>query len=246
VLPTLEGIIARRTLLNYWVDPDVARRLVPAPLEPAIHDGRAVAGICLIRLERLRPKHLPQSVGITSENMAHRIAIRYPGPDGMRDGVFILRRETDRASVAALGGRLFPGVHTRARFDVRDPGDRLEYSVTTEAGDTDVRLRVRLVEDWRPSPLFPVFEDVRSFFAKGDCGFSCSLRGDELEGMQLRTTVWEMSPLEVEDVASTFYDDRDRFPEGTIGLDGAVLMRGIPHEWHELRDIPELAAVATG
>jgi hypothetical protein len=126
---------------------------------------------------------------------------------------------------------------------VSEPGDRLDYSVTTEAGDTDVRLGVRLVDDWRPSPLFPAFEDVRSFFAKGDCGFSCSLRGDELEGMQLRTTVWEMSPLEVEHVASTFYDDRDRFPEGSIGLDGAVLMRGIPHEWHELRDIPELAAV---
>jgi hypothetical protein len=31
--------------------------------------------------------------------------------------------------------------------------------------------------------------------------------------------------------------------EGIIALDGAVLMRGIPHEWHELRDIPELADV---
>jgi hypothetical protein len=202
-----------------------------------------VAGICLIRLERLRPKHLPAAVGVSAENMAHRIAIRYPGPDGVRDGVFIFRRETDRGLVTALGGRLFPGVHSRARFDVDDRADRLEYTVETEAGEADVHLRVRVVDAWRPSALFAAFDDVRSFFAKGDCGFSCTLRGDELEGMQLRTTTWEMSPLEVETVGSTFYDDRARFPAGSIGLDGAVLMRGIQHEWHELRDIPELADV---
>jgi hypothetical protein len=177
--------------------------------------------------------------------MAHRIAIRYPTPDGMRDGVFIWRRETDRALVTALGGRLFPGVHTRARFDVDDRDGRLSYDVRSEGGDADVKLRVRSVDRWAPSPSFPAFEDVRDFFARGDHGFSCTMRGDELEGMQLRTQVWEMSPLEVEDVTSTFFDDRSRFPEGSIGLDGAVLMRGIPHEWHELRDIPELASLAT-
>lgn len=52
-----------------------------------------------------------------------------------------------------------------------------------------------------------------------------------------------MEPLAVERVQSTFYEDRERFPEGSIGLDGAVLMRGIPHEWHELDDVPELAGV---
>jgi hypothetical protein len=244
VLPTLEGTISRRILLNYWVDPEVARRLIPAPLEPAIHDGHAVAGICLIRLEHLRPKHLPKDVGISSENMAHRIAIRYPGPDGMVDGVFIMRRETDRGLITALGGRLFPGVHGRARFDVDDGGDRLSYAVRTGRGEADVGLRVRVVDGWKGSPLFPSFEGVRDFFARGDRGFSCSLRGDELEGMRLRTIAWDMTPLEVEDVTSSFYDDPARFPEGSIGLDGAVLMRGIAHEWHELRDVPELADLA--
>ena len=49
----------------------------------------------------------------------------------------------------------------------------------------------------------------------------------------------------VESVASTFYDDRERFLEGSIGLDGAVFMRGIPHEWHELDDVPELAGATS-
>jgi hypothetical protein len=31
---------------------------------------------------------------------------------------------------------------------------------------------------------------------------------------------------------------------GSAVLDGAVLMRGVPHEWHELTDVPELATTA--
>ena len=113
MLPTLEGIIARRVLVNFRVDPDVARRLVPAPLEPVVERGACVAGICLIRLERLRPKGLPAAVGLASENMAHRIAIRYPTPDGPSDGVFIWRRDTPRPWSACSAAVCFPGCTAR-------------------------------------------------------------------------------------------------------------------------------------
>ena len=246
MLPVLEGIIARRVLLNFRVDPGVAIALVPAPLEPAIQGGFAVAGVCLIRLERLRPKGLPSATGVTSENIAHRIAIRHPTPSGERDGVFIWRRDTDRALVALLGGRLFPGVHGKARFTVEESSDHLAYKVATPGGRADVSLEVRSVDAWPGSPLFPQFDDVREFFQRGDCGYSCSLRGDRLEGVQLRTRTWDMSPLLVEEVDATFYSDPDRFPKGSVELDGAVLMRGIPHEWHEISDVPEMAAETGG
>jgi hypothetical protein len=45
-------------------------------------------------------------------------------------------------------------------------------------------------------------------------------------------------------VRAAFYADTTRFPAGSAVLDGAVLMRGIPHEWHELADVPELATSA--
>src|SRR5205085_6425976 len=104
MLPTLEGVIARRTLLNYWIDPEVVRPLVPKELELASIDGLAVAGTCLIRLEHLRPKHIPSAVGISSENMAHRIAIRYRphGEDELRAGGVVWRRQTDRGMVKLL------------------------------------------------------------------------------------------------------------------------------------------------
>ncbi len=196
MLPTLEGIIARRVLVNFRVDPDVARRLVPAPLEPVVERGACVAGICLIRLERLRPKGLPAAVGLASENMAHRIAIRYPTPDGPSDGVFIWRRDTDQALVSLLGGRLFPGVHGKAAFDVAESDASLAMAVSTERGAADVALRVRAAGQWRPTPLFPTFDAVCEFFRRGDCGFSCSLHttGWKACGSRRWSGRWSRSP----------------------------------------------------
>jgi hypothetical protein len=110
MLPALEGVIRRRLLLNFRMDPGLVAPLLPEPLEVLTHSRFAIVGICLIGIERLRPKGLPSWLGLTSENMAHRIAIRYPTSTGMSDGVFIWRRDTDQCLVSLLGGRLFPGV----------------------------------------------------------------------------------------------------------------------------------------
>jgi hypothetical protein len=113
--------------------------------------------------------------------------------------------------------------------------------VRTEHGEADVSLRVRAADGWRPTALFPTFDAVVEFFRRGDCGFSCSLHADRLEGMRLKTLAWKMEPLAVDEVRAAFYTDTTRFPKGGAILDGAVVMRGIPHEWHELADVPELA-----
>jgi hypothetical protein len=247
MLPTLEGMITRRFLLNYWVEPDVARRLVPAPLEVVTVNGFAVAGTCLIRLEQLRPKGLPAAVGIASENMAHRIAIRYPAADGtMRDGVFLWRRDTDSLLVTRLGGVLFPGVHRDAEFRVTESDGLYGVEVFSRDGAADVSFRARLDAEWRWTLLFPRFTDVCRFFERGDCGFSCTLREDALEGLRMRTLRWEMTPVSIEGLHSAFYEDVTRFPRGSVGFDCGVLMRGIPHEWHALRDVPELAGMHAG
>lgn len=241
MLPTLEGIIARRVLLNFRADPEVARRLVPEPLEVATQNGQAAVGVCLIRLEQLRPKGLPASVGMSSENMAHRIAIRYPAGQRKKDGVFIWRRETDHALVTLLGGRLFPGVHRRAQFRVTEHERGLAMDVRTEDNQANVWFGAQRVAGWQSTPLFQSFDEACGFFQRGDCGFSCSLHDEKLEGMQLRALKWEMHPLEVHGLHAAFYENRDRFPRGSVEFDCGLLMLGVPHEWHELDEVPELA-----
>jgi hypothetical protein len=112
--------------------------------------------------------------------------------------------------------------------------------VTSDDGQADVHFSARISKEWRNTPSFDSFDEVSEFFRKGDCGFSCSLRGDELEGLQLKTLAWQMTPLEIESQHSAFYSDSQRFPAGSLDFDCALLMRGIPHEWRQLTDIPEL------
>ena len=49
-LPTISGLIRRRILVNFRVDPDVIQPLLPAPFRPKLLGDAAVAGICLPRL----------------------------------------------------------------------------------------------------------------------------------------------------------------------------------------------------
>ena len=81
-LPTIRGLIRRRLLVNFRVNAEVMQRFLPAPFRPKLHHGYAIAGICLIRPEQVRPAGLPACLGISSENAAHRIAVLWDEPSG--------------------------------------------------------------------------------------------------------------------------------------------------------------------
>ena len=71
-LPRIKGVIDRRMLVNFRIDPDAAAAQIPQPFRPMLIDGSAIGGICLIRLKHIRPVFLPRLLGIRSENAAHR------------------------------------------------------------------------------------------------------------------------------------------------------------------------------
>ena len=237
LLPVIEGVIARRLLLNFRVRPDLLAPLLPAPFRPKLIDGWAMAGLCLIRLENVRPKALPALLGLASENVAHRIAVEWDEADGTREGVFILRRDTNSRLNKLLGGRVFPGVQQLARFDTWESGRRLKIDITETDGQRLVRVAARTGEPWPTGSVFASLADASEFFQRGSCGWSPDEQGG-CEGMEIHIADWRAEPLFVERVASSFFDDRSRFPAGSIEFDCALLMRGIKHEW---RSLPPLA-----
>jgi len=244
MLPVLTGLIARRVLLNFRADAHVVQRMLPKPLAVETHQGHAIVGVCLIRLEQLRPKGLPEQIGIASENMAHRVAVHYPANGKMKRGVFIWRRETDRKLVQVFGGRLFPGVHHAATFQVEETDNVIRMNVKSLDSETDVNFSADHSRTWQPSSSFASLDDASQFFQQGDCGFSCSLKGDSLEGMQLKTLKWVLEPLAVRLNKIAFYFNASRFPLGSVEFDCGLIMRAVPHEWHEIREVPELYAMS--
>jgi uncharacterized protein YqjF (DUF2071 family) len=228
------GMIGRRILVNYRVDPEIASRLVPPPFRPQVVNGAAVAGICLIRLEQLRPEGLPRQLGLTTENAAHRIAVEWETPSGPRAGVFISRRSTNSRLTAALGGRLFPGVHQHARFTVSESASRLQIRCEPSNGTGRVAVTASVADTFPSSKLFADLTAASSFFARGNCGYSPGADPSRYDGMRLRAHSWEVTPLAVTTLESSRYDDRRAFPPGAIEFDCALLMRNIAADWQPL------------
>src|SRR6476469_6998802 len=143
-LPALSGVIRRRILVNFRVQPEVMQAQLPAPFRPKLVGGSAIAGVCLIRLEQVRPRFLPAAMGFPSENAAHRVAVCWTDEAGEpREGVYVPRRDTDSLCTSLAGGRLFPGEQQHAHFTVRDEEGIIDFGMESADGQVTIRLRGR-------------------------------------------------------------------------------------------------------
>jgi hypothetical protein len=237
-LPALSGVIRRRILVNFRVQPEVMQALLPAPFQPQLVGGSAIAGICLIRLEQVRPRFLPASFGFPSENAAHRVAVSWLDESGdLRQGVYVPRRDTDSVCTSLAGGRLFPGEQQHARFAVRDEDGVIDFSMQSADGQVAIRLRGWTGHGMPAGSRFSSVEEASAFFQSGAVGYSATRGGSRLDGMCLCTEVWEIEPLRLDSIYSSYFADEARFPRGSVEYDSAFLMRNIPHQWQSVPDL---------
>ena len=231
-IPVIRGIIDRRILVNYRVKPDVLAPLLPAPFRLKLINGFGMAGICLIRLKHVRPKFLPAFLGLSSENAAHRIAVEWDEGGATKEGVFVPRRDTSSRINKLLGGRVFPGIHSHAEFQVREYDDHYRVELTSDDRQTHLLVEGHVTEDVPNNSVFRSLAEASSFFERGSLGYSVTAKPGRFDGLELRSFNWQVRPLEVETVQSSFFEDRKLFPPGSVEFDSALLMRGIDHEWH--------------
>ncbi|MEN8869783.1 MAG: DUF2071 domain-containing protein [Akkermansiaceae bacterium] len=238
-IPAIKGVIRRRLLLNYRVSPEIVQSHLPKNFRPKLVNGQAIAGICLIRLEQVRPTFLPAFTGISSENSAHRVAVEWDDKNGLKkEGVFVPRRDTDSLLNSLAGGRIFPGVHHHSRFEVTD--QKGEISIMISSDDKPlVEVQAKECESFPEKSIFGSFQESSRFFENGCIGYSSRPHSARLDGLRLNVPNWQASPLKVLEIKSSYFDNSDLFPPGTITFDHGLLMRDIPHEWHSE---PELNA----
>jgi hypothetical protein len=231
-LPAIAGLIKRRLLLNFRANPDVVQALLPHGLRPKLHLGSAIVGICLIRLEQMRPKGLPAFVGLASENAAHRMAVEWEDSAGeVQEGVYVPRRDTDSALNALAGGRIFPGEQYLSRFQIDDDGKAITFSMMAFDG-TAIKVEALADEKLPPVSGFSSLAESSAFFERGCVGYSATCANH-----------WKVQPLAITQIRSTYFEDTTRFPVGSLDFDHGLIMRDIPHEWHTVDDF--LVAEAT-
>lgn len=225
-------------LVNFRADPAAVRRLLPHPFRPRIVHGYAIVGVCLIRLEQVRPTGLPALFGLSSENAAHRFAVEWTDSSGTRlEGVFIPRRDTDSLLNRLVGGRLFPGEHHPAKFSVVDTGSHVDFSMDSLDGSVSVRLVGNDAHALPASSCFGSLAEASAFFEGASLGYSITRDGNRFDGLILRTLEWRVRPFEVATVRSSYFDEPGRFPKGSVEFDHALVMRDIIHEWRGAEDL---------
>lgn len=230
-LPKVRGVIDRRILVNYRIDPAVLGGILPAPFRPLQINGYGIGGICLIRLKHIRPWFLPNAVGFSSENAAHRFAVEWEQGGTRHEGVYVPRRDTSSRLNTLLGGRVFPGVHHHARFENDEGTDRFRVEIFSDDGKVHVLVAGRRTSGLPSDSIFRSLEEASTAFSRLSLGYSDTRKVSFYEGLELRTFNWQMDPLSIEKVESSYFENRDLFPEGALKFDSAFVMQGIRHEW---------------
>ncbi len=236
-LPTIRGVIERRILANYRIDPDVMRANLPPPFRPKLVNGYGLAGICLIRLKSIRPRFFPFAWGIGSENAAHRFAVEWDAQGSRHEGVYIPRRDTNSWLNTLAGGRIFPGVHHRAAFVVKETNENFSVALDSQDGKTHVSVSGSVSEHIAGTSVFASLSAASDFFRAGSLGYSATNTPGRYDGLELCCRQWKVESMKIEKMESSFFEDPTRFPSGSIVFDCALLMRQIEHEWRGREEI---------
>jgi hypothetical protein len=232
MLPTITGIIDRRILLNFRAAPAEVAALLPAGMRVREVNGYALVGVCLIRFKQLRPKGLPRFLGLGSENAAFRISTAWMDGGAARTGVFVCQRVTNSRFVRATGGRVFPGVHRLASFACTEHEAEVAITVTIP-GASHVRI-VGRIDDRFASKVFDSHAQASEFFKLDRIGYSPGSRPERIEGLELACDDWVTAPLSASVHEVPFF--QDLIP--SCAYDHALIMHGISHQWHGVRDFP--------
>ena len=150
----------------------------------------------------------------------------------LREGVFIPRRDTSSRLNALVGGSLFPGEHHHAKFQVEERDGHYRIILDSDDRRTHLAVEGQIASELPSTSVFDSLRQASEFFEQGSLGYSPTREPGRFDGLELRSFTWEVQPLAVERVESSFFEDRALFPAGSVEFDCALLMREIAHEWH--------------
>ncbi|MBI3549213.1 MAG: DUF2071 domain-containing protein [Elusimicrobia bacterium] len=93
--------------LNYAVEPDALAALLPAPLAPELHRGRAWVQVLMSSLRDMRPQGAAPLLGWCFYQASYRAAVVIEGEGGRRRrGGYFLRSDTNNDLMRAVGNAL--------------------------------------------------------------------------------------------------------------------------------------------
>jgi len=102
---------------------------------------------------------------------------------------------------------------------------------------TKVHVAGSVSTEFPNSSVFGSLDVASKFFEDGSLGYSDTKTIGKFDGLELNCINWNVESLKVDQIESSYFQDSDRFPVGSVEFDCALLMRGIDHSWHGRPDL---------
>ena len=217
----VRGVIERRLLVIYRLDPDVAKGLLPAPFRTRLTSGYAVAGIALAHLGRLRPAGLPPVTGLSRESATHGIAVEWESPRSLHTGVFVVHRD----SAGTVPGRHF---RRAPMFTVEERTDGLRVAYSSRDRAVQVDVDVSLATALEGSALFRDVRAAARFLELDGANRAAGAAWTpQPRGIKLSAGDGCISAARVRTAASSIFANTSVFPPGSVHLDSALVLRDL-------------------
>jgi uncharacterized protein YqjF (DUF2071 family) len=227
-------------VLTYAVPSEVLRPLLPPGLVlDTFDDDTGFAAVALVQTERLRPSFVPAYLGRDFFLSGYRIFVRRAGQSSLR-GLYILRSDTDRRSMAVVGNLFTHYRYRLAKVSISERSGDLEIIVVTPDREADLHVVADLESSPAPLPAgspFSTLDEARRFAGPLPHTFAYESSNDSLIVVGATRTGWDPQPVEVEVRHATFFD-RDPFRDVEPVLANAFHVAGIDYRWERGRVTP--------
>lgn len=222
-------------LVNFALDPEALRRVLPRHIEPDIHRGAAWLSIVVGRMDRMRPVGCPRLFGITYDQVVYRAVVRC----GTERGVHFLRSDADNRLMCFLGDRMsfFRFHHARVAFRT-DASHVLHVDVQrTVSGPADIEASYGLGNAARMMPATSRFEslaEAQHWLVELFTAFDYNARLDAIDCVRIRRGEWNVAVVVDERGRYDFMQRGPIFDERNAELDSVFFVGDVPYRWHRL------------
>lgn len=223
-------------VLTYAFPRPLLERLLPPPLELDTYGERGFVAVALVQTEGLRPSFAPRVLGRDFFLCGYRIFVRLRGAESLR-GLYILRSDTDRRSMAVLGNLFTHYRYRKADVSASEEGGFLEIRVTTPDGEADLHVRADLSS--RPAPLpeespFATLIDARRYAGPLPHTFDYEPASDSVLVVRGVRSHWEPQTVGVDVQRATFLE-RPPFAGVEPLLSNAFYVGDVDYRWERAR-----------
>jgi uncharacterized protein YqjF (DUF2071 family) len=212
---TMRGLLAHCWLFIYQTPAEAVAHLLPVPLKPVTHRGFAFWNIVVSQIRHMRPRGVPDYLGITYWHTAYRLYVRFhPASGEPIEGLYFLRSDCDSSLITLAGNLLTDFRFHQAAIDVREGATTVTIQVESPAAPAYAALRPEVPTE-RPSySAFSSLEQAAAFLKYKPASITITHDGmANVMHIDRDEAAWRSKLVHIESASWDFLKGRPVLPE---------------------------------